>query len=73
MTSETEDSRMRAADRLREMISSYSLTLQEKERREQAAIRLRERCLSIPYYAERDRKEGMEFFRNLHASAILSD
>ena len=65
MTSNNEDSRMQAAKRLRAMISGYSLTLQEKERREQAAIRLRERCLSIPYYAERDRKEGMEFFLSL--------
>lgn len=73
MTSEIEDSRMQAAKRLRAMISGYSLTLQEQERREQAAIRLRERCLSNPWYAEQDRKEGEEFWKRLHASAILSD
>ena len=73
MTSETEDSRVQAENRLREMISRYSLTLQEKERRKQAQLRLRERCLSNPYYAEMDRRFGMEFWEKLHASAILSD
>ena len=58
---------------LARLLSSCSETPQELERQERAAQRLRERCLSIPYYRERDAKEGMEFFRDLHASAILSN
>ena len=73
MTSEIEDSRMRATDRLREMISGYSRTLQEQERITLARQRLRERCLSNPYYAEMDRRFGMEFWEKLHASTVLSD
>ena len=73
MTSETDDSRVKAENRLREMISGYSLTLQEVERQKRAQQRLRERCLSNPWYAEQDRKEGEEFWRKLHGSAILSD
>ncbi len=73
MTSEIEDSRVQAENRLREMISGYSLTLQEQERRTRARQRLRERCLSNPWYAEQDRKEGEEFWKRLHAKAILSD
>lgn len=73
MTSEIDDSRMRAADRLQEMISGYSLTLPEKERRKQAQLRLRERCLSNPWYTEQDRKDGMAFWERLHDKAVLSD
>lgn len=45
----------------------------ELERREQAARNLRARLILIPWYAEQDRRDGMEFWRKLQASAVLSD
>jgi len=45
-------------------------TVQEKdiERCELAALQLRDRLVSIPYYAERDRQGGMHYWRGMHAS-----
>jgi len=40
----------------------------ELERCEQAAVQLRERLINIPYYAERDRKIGMRYWRALQAN-----
>ena len=50
-----------------------SLTPQELERREQAARRLRERHLHIPYYKKRDEERGMAFWRNFQSGAVLAD
>ena len=58
---------------LAQLLSSCSETPQELERQERAAQRLRERFSSTPYGKKRDEKDGMAYWRNLHASAILSN
>ena len=73
MTSDNDDSLTTASDRLRAMISTCSLSVQEQERRTRARQRLRERCLSIPWGQEQDEKEGEAYWRSLHDSAVLSD
>jgi hypothetical protein len=49
------------------------LSPNEHERRETAARRLRERLIHIPWYAEADRREGMDFWRTLHSSWVMTD
>jgi hypothetical protein len=59
---------------LEKLLSSLPpLPQEELDRQERAVVRLRERLLSIPYYAERDRKDGLNFFRNFHSGQVLSD
>jgi hypothetical protein len=73
-TSSDDDLKPKMEYSIRRLISSLPLIPPEElERREQAAIRLRERHLHIPWYAEQDRKYGMDFWRKSHASFVLSD
>jgi hypothetical protein len=59
---------------LEKLLSSLPpLPQEELDRQERAVVRLRERLLSIPYYAERDRQDGLNFFRNSHSSHVLTD
>ncbi len=44
----------------------------ELARQERAARRLRARLIHIPYYAERDRKSGMRFWRALQSHTALN-
>ena len=73
MTLDDDDSLVQAEIRLRKLISEHSPTPQELERQERAAQRLRERFSSTPYGKKRDEKDGMAYWRDLHASAILSN
>ena len=50
-----------------------AITPEEQERRYQAALRCRERLISIPFYAKRDREWGMTFWLNYQGSAALAD
>ena len=60
---------------LQKLISRGAQLLPQKEldRRYQAALRCRERLISIPFYAERDKRWGMEFWLNYQGSAALAD
>ncbi|GAB6048444.1 hypothetical protein JCM19379_22730 [Methyloparacoccus murrellii] len=57
------------------------ISAKEKARRERAALRLKERLSSVPFYAQRAarcRARGGEeaemlYWRQLHGSAVLSD
>ena len=40
---------------------------EELERCEQAALQLRDRLIHVPYYAEKDREDGMRYWRSLQA------
>jgi len=40
---------------------------EELVRCEMAALQLRERLIGIPYYAEKDREDGMRYWRGLQA------
>ncbi len=42
----------------------------ELDLREQGALRCRERFLPIPFYQEKDRKFGMEYWRGLFDSRV---
>lgn len=48
--------------------SDSSITEEELARCERAARQLRERLVHVPYYAERDRQQGMRYWRTLQAS-----
>ena len=61
------------ASRLRKLIEAHPISQQELDRRERATRRLRERLCTTPYYRARDANEGMDFWRNLHSSAVVSD
>ena len=41
---------------------------EELERCEKAALQLRERLIQVPYYAEKDRENGMRYWRSLQAN-----
>lgn len=45
----------------------------ERERREQAAARLRERLMALPGYRDRAECQSDAFWRNFQASAVLND
>lgn len=49
------------------------LSPNEEQRREQAALRLRERLIHIPWYAEADRRGGMDFWRGFQSSQVMLD
>ncbi len=53
-------------------LNSHKLSPSLLEKRRQAALRLRERCLSIPFYAEKDRRLGMDYWLALQGSAVLN-
>lgn len=55
---------------IRELIDQNPLPPAELERRERADRRWRERLISHPWYAERDRLDGMEFWRRFQASCV---
>jgi hypothetical protein len=59
-----------ATRRLRQIIAENVLPSEELARRERAALRIRERFISSPFYSEKDRKFGMEYWRILQASAV---
>ncbi len=50
-----------------------TLSPQERKRREQEALRLREDLLSEPFYAKKDKEEGMAYWRALQSTAPLLD
>lgn len=58
---------------LEEMLSKYSLSPQERERRKRAQQRLKEAYSSIPWYKEQGEKYGDLYWESLHDSAVLSD
>lgn len=58
---------------LKQLLAENALSSQELARRERAARRLRDRLCVTPYYREMDRRYGMDFWRNLQASAALAD
>lgn len=48
--------------------SNSSISEEELVLCEHAARKLRERLVHVPYYAERDRQQGMRYWRTLQAS-----
>ncbi len=56
-----------------EQVERVEHSQEELDRRELAAQRLRESLISEPYYAKRDKNEGMDYWRSLQATAPLSD
>ncbi len=46
------------------------LPARERERRELAATRLRERLLSIPWYRQADQRGGADFWANFYDSQV---
>ena len=52
---------------------SRAIAKAELERRYQAALRCRERLISIPFYAKRDREWGMTFWLDYQSGAALAD
>ena len=55
------------------LTSTGSLTLQELERRERAARRLRARLITHPWYAKGDARGGLDYWRRLHSSMVMTD
>lgn len=52
---------------------SQLLSQSELDRRYRAALRCRERLISIPFYAQADKEQGMTFWLNFQGSAALAD
>ena len=73
MTSQSENSEIYWAKEFHRICSENSLSLQELERRERAAQRLKEAYSSIPWYKAQGEKDGDQFWRNLQSKAVLSD
>ena len=66
---------------LNELLARFTISDEEIARRERAALRLKERLSSVPFYANRAAKcrarggEAAErlYWQQLHGSAVLSD
>lgn len=56
---------------LRDLINRNSLSPEEKARRKEGAQRLKELYQTIPFYAERGKKYGDEYWEMLYASSVL--
>lgn len=64
---------MEQHDPLETLISSLSpLSPEELERRRQGALRLRERLLVLPFYQDKDKRLGMEYWETLYTSQVNS-
>lgn len=57
---------------LRKLISENSLSPEELERRRQGALRLRERLLALPFYQDKDKRLGMQYWKTLYDSQVNS-
>lgn len=73
MTLNDENSLLEAEQRLLKICSENSLSPQERERRKQAAQRLKEAYSSIPWYKEQGERHGDQFWENLQSKAPLAD
>ena len=63
-------SRMPMATKLVTSDSWSLLPKEERERRELAATRLRDRLISIPWYKEKDQRSGDEFWASFYDSRV---
>lgn len=62
------------ASRLRKILDNLPpIPPEELERRERAAVRLRERLGHLPGYRDRIAPDDMDFWRNYQRSAVLAD